>query len=101
MLAAIHVSPEAACGGAIGRLRDGDIVHLDAEAGTMQAEVDASEWAARTSAPLDLAANHVGVGRELFGLMRVQVGSAEQGGCALFVNEAAVNEAALDGTGEH
>ena len=87
VLAAIHVSPEAACAGAIGRLRDGDIVRIDAEAGTMQAEVEAAEWAARTSLPLDLAANHVGVGRELFGLMRVQVGSAEQGGCALFVDE--------------
>jgi len=96
VLAAIHVSPEAACDGAIGRLRDGDIVRIDAEAGTMHAEVDVAEWAARTSLPLDLAANHVGVGRELFGLMRVQVGSAEQGGCALFVDEHAVDDHAMD-----
>jgi phosphogluconate dehydratase len=45
--AAIHVSPEAAAGGPLARLRDGDIVRLDAVAGTLQALVDEAEWQAR------------------------------------------------------
>jgi phosphogluconate dehydratase len=92
VLAAIHVTPEAACNGAIGKLRDGDMIRIDAEAGIMQADVAAEEWAERVPRALDLAANRVGVGRELFGLMRVQVGSAEEGGCSLFVNETTVDE---------
>jgi phosphogluconate dehydratase len=87
VLAAIHVTPEAACGGAIAKLRDGDKIVIDAEAGTMRADVSAAEWDARAPRALDLASNRIGVGRELFGLMRAQVGSAEQGGCSLFVNE--------------
>jgi phosphogluconate dehydratase len=92
VLAAIHVTPEAACNGAIAKLRDGDMILIDAEAGTMHANVPADEWAARAQRPLDLASNRVGVGRELFGLMRAQVGSAEEGGCSLFVNEDAIGE---------
>ncbi len=87
VLAAIHVTPEAACGGAIAKLRDGDTILIDAEAGAMHADVDPAEWAARAPRPLDLSGNRVGVGRELFGLMRTHVGSAEQGACSLFVNE--------------
>ncbi|MBP6748143.1 MAG: phosphogluconate dehydratase [Xanthomonadaceae bacterium] len=87
VLAAIHVTPEAACGGAIAKLRDGDMILIDAEAGAMHADVDPAEWASRAPRPLDLRDNRVGVGRELFGLMRTQVGSAEEGACSLFVNE--------------
>ncbi len=88
VLAAIHVTPEAACGGAIARLRDGDIIRIDAEAGTMHADVPEAVWAARAPAAIDLRGNAHGVGRELFGLMRAQVGSAEQGACSLFVESA-------------
>lgn len=87
VLAAIHVTPEAACGGAIAKLRDGDMILIDAEAGAMHADVDPAEWNARAPRPLDLSDNRDGVGRELFGLMRAQVGSAEQGACSLFVHE--------------
>ncbi len=87
VLAAIHVTPEAACGGAIAKLRDGDPIRIDAEAGTLHADVPEAEWDARAKHSLDLASNRVGVGRELFGLMRMQVGSAEEGACSLFVNE--------------
>jgi phosphogluconate dehydratase len=87
VLAAIHVTPEAACGGAIAKLRDGDMIHIDAEAGTMRVDVSDAQWASRAPRSLDLADNRVGVGRELFGLMRVHVGSAEEGACSLFVNE--------------
>jgi phosphogluconate dehydratase len=84
VLAAIHVSPEAICGGAIGKLRDGDMIVIDADAGTMDAQVDAAEWAARAPAELDVSGNQYGLGRELFAHMRAVATVAEQGGTALF-----------------
>jgi phosphogluconate dehydratase len=85
VLAAIHVVPEAACGGAIGRIRDGDPLVIDAEHGELSVTIDATGFAARTPEPLALGANRVGFGRELFGLMRGNAGTAEQGACTLFV----------------
>ena len=82
--AAIHVSPEAAAGGPLAKVRDGDVIRLDANAETVQALVDADEWAARPLAlmPEDLrAANGVGMGRELFANMRRNALAAEQGAC--------------------
>jgi phosphogluconate dehydratase len=87
VLAAIHVVPEAACAGAIACLRDGDIVHIDAEAGILDVRVDADAWAARTPALPALAGNRCGSGRELFAAMRAHVGSAEQGASSLFIDE--------------
>jgi phosphogluconate dehydratase len=83
VLAAIHVVPEAACGGAIAKLRDGDLVRIDAEAGVL--EVEAVDWDARVPDRIDVAGNHFGLGRELFGLMRANAGTAEEGACSLFV----------------
>ncbi|WP_050522499.1 phosphogluconate dehydratase [Pseudorhodobacter wandonensis] len=75
--AAIHVSPEAACGGAIGRLRDGDIVRLDADAGTLEAVgVDLDS---RPLAEADLSGNAHGIGRELFDVFRQNVGPSTEG----------------------
>ena len=82
--AAIHVSPEVMHGGPLGKLRDGDLVRLDAVAGTLDALVDAAEWAARTPAKFTDAqaqTNGHGIGRELFAGMRRNVTSAEQGAC--------------------
>lgn len=53
----------------------------------MQAEVPEAEWAARTAVAPDLSGNAFGVGRELFGSMRVRVGDAESGACTLFVDD--------------
>ncbi|HJW47586.1 MAG TPA: phosphogluconate dehydratase [Lysobacter sp.] len=92
VLAAIHVSPEAADRGAIARVRDGDLIHIDADAGVMDARVDAGEWEARTPHLPSLQANRTGLGREMFALMRAQVGTAEQGACSLFVEEFEVDE---------
>ncbi len=86
VLAAIHVVPEAICGGAIALLHDGDLIAIDADAGTMDVRVDAGELAARAPATFDLAANTVGVGRELFASMRLHASSAELGACSLFVD---------------
>ncbi len=80
--AAIHVSPEALAGGALARVRDGDLIRLDAVAGTLQALVDESEWAAREvqSAPAQHKQTHAhDLGRELFAGMRRNVLSAEEG----------------------
>jgi phosphogluconate dehydratase len=82
--AAIHVSPEAMHGGPLGKLRDGDVVRLDAVADTLAALVDATTWAAREQAPLTDAQAQVNghdLGRELFAGMRRNVLSAEQGAC--------------------
>ena len=77
--AAIHVSPEAAEGGPIARLREGDMVRLDAEAGTLQALVPQAEWDARRPVEADLSANSHGLGRELFAGFRQLVGPAADG----------------------
>src|SRR6185312_7082694 len=65
---AIHASPEALGGGPLGKVRDGDIVRLDAEAGTLDALVDAATWAARTFVEAPPPAT--GMGREMFALFR-------------------------------
>jgi phosphogluconate dehydratase len=74
--AAIHVSPEAACGGPLAQLQDGDVIRLDALAGTLEVKADLS-----TRAPVqpDLSANGFGIGRELFEPFRRNVGTAETG----------------------
>ena len=80
--AAIHVSPEALAGGPLARVRDGDLIRLDALAGTLQALVEESEWAARDvqTAPAQHTETHAhDLGRELFAGMRRNVLSAEEG----------------------
>ncbi|MBK9493679.1 MAG: Phosphogluconate dehydratase [Alphaproteobacteria bacterium ADurb.BinA280] len=77
--AAIHITPEAANGGSIARLRDGDIVRLDTANGALHVLVNAQEWANREPATQDLSAAHVGLGRELFSVFRQRVGSADLG----------------------
>jgi phosphogluconate dehydratase len=80
--AAIHVSPEALAGGPLARLRDGDTVRLDANAGTLQALVPDDVWAARALAVPDAAHTEThghDLGRELFAGMRRNVLSAEEG----------------------
>ena len=79
--AAIHLSPEAARGGAIAKLQDGDVVRLCATTGTLSVLVDDSEWAGRAPAPMP--APHTGTGRELFALMRATADEAEKGGSAM------------------
>ena len=80
--AAIHVSPEALAGGPLGKVRDGDIVRLNAVVGTLNVLVDEEAWAKREIAKMSEAqaeSNAHGMGRELFGGMRRNVRSAEQG----------------------
>lgn len=80
--AAIHVSPEAMAGGPLAKVRDGDVIRLDAVAGTLEALVDVQTWAQRELATMSeqrRADNAHGLGRELFGGMRRNVRSAEEG----------------------
>ncbi|MDN5787425.1 phosphogluconate dehydratase [Pseudorhodobacter sp.] len=75
--AAIHVSPEAACGGALGKLQDGDLVRLDAQTGVL--DVVGVDLDARAPVQADLSGNHHGIGRELFEMFRQNVGPATEG----------------------
>jgi len=79
--AAIHLSPEALGGGPIGKVRDGDVIRLSADDGTLNALVDPAEWDARELAMTPRP--HIGTGRELFAFMRHGANAAEQGGSAL------------------
>jgi len=78
--AVIHVSPEALLAGPLGKVRTGDTIVIDAEAGVLDIEIDAGEWAAReVAAPTHQAENEVGFGRELFGVFRSAAAPAESG----------------------
>ena len=80
--AAIHVSPEAAAGGPLAKVTDGDVVRIDALTGELQVLVNEAEWAARPVSvmPDELRQrNSVGMGRGLFASMRARALSAEEG----------------------
>jgi len=74
--AAIHVCPEAAAGGPLARLQDGDIVTVNAETGILDVDADLST---RPTATPDLSANSHGMGREMFEIFRNSVGDASHG----------------------
>jgi phosphogluconate dehydratase len=79
--AAIHVTPEADDGGPLAYVRDGDIIRVDAHAGTLEIKVGQNELMSRTPAAPPPAG--FGYGRELFGWMRRAAGRADDGACAL------------------
>lgn len=80
--AAIHVSPEAAHGGPIAKLQDGDIVRLDAPNGTL--EVLSDGFDARSPVSIDLNPNKHGIGREMFEVFRQAAGPANTGAVSIF-----------------
>ncbi|NKL76598.1 phosphogluconate dehydratase [Rhizobium leguminosarum] len=82
--AAIHVTPEAVDGGPIARIREGDIIRLDAIKGTLELLVDAADLAEREPVVVDLSDNEFGMGRELFAPFRRAVGPSDQGASVLF-----------------
>lgn len=80
--AAIHLSPEAAAGGSIAKIKEGDVIRINAVVGSMNVLIDEDTWAERRPAILSEATkirNGHGIGRELFGNMRKNVLSAEEG----------------------
>ena len=76
---AIHLSPEAAHGGPIARVKDGDVIRLDTEAGRLDLLVDPAEFEARSAAPFRPNRAPAGLGREMFDLFRMNVGAAATG----------------------
>ncbi|MBB2699274.1 UNVERIFIED_ORG: phosphogluconate dehydratase [Rhizobium esperanzae] len=82
--AAIHVTPEAVDGGPIARIKNGDIIRLDAIKGTLEVLVDAADLAEREPVTVDLSDNEFGMGRELFAPFRRAVGASDQGASVLF-----------------
>ncbi|MEP0518918.1 MAG: phosphogluconate dehydratase [Hyphomicrobiales bacterium] len=82
--AAIHVTPEAACGGIIGKINEGDMIRLDAEAGTIEILVDDAELNERIIAQADLSGNEFGMGRDMFATFRAVAGSADTGASSIY-----------------
>lgn len=78
--AVIHLSPEALLDGPLGKVRSGDVITLDAEAGRLDVDVDEAEWARRANEkPVHRREHELGFGRELFGVFRAAALPAEQG----------------------
>ncbi|WCK69449.1 phosphogluconate dehydratase [Agrobacterium tumefaciens] len=77
--AAIHMTPEASDGGPISKIRDGDLIRLDANEGTLTFLGDEQEFLSRVSVSHDLRSQHFGMGRELFARCRSMVSSADRG----------------------
>jgi phosphogluconate dehydratase len=81
--AAIHVTPECASGGALARVRDGDLLRLDCHAGVLEARVPEEEWQSRQAAVSSSVRSEFGTGRELFAGFRRNAGDAEAGAMSL------------------
>ena len=81
---AIHVTPGAERGGPLARVRDGDVIRLDAQTGELSVHIDAATFAAREAVQCDRSASHHGMGRELFGHFRSIVSTPDTGACVLF-----------------
>lgn len=82
--AAIHVSPECLLDGPLRKVRDGDIIQLDANTGALNAKVPEAEWNSRNPEHPDLSRKTVNMGRELFTAFRHHVSSAELGAVSVF-----------------
>jgi phosphogluconate dehydratase len=78
--AAIHLTPEVASGGPLGKVCDGDVIRLDSMKGTLEALVPEETWSRRPVATANLTGNASGVGRELFRAFRATAAPAEEGG---------------------
>lgn len=78
---AIHMTPEAASGGMIAKIQEGDMLRLDSDNGTLELLVTSETLESRTVVTADLSNNHFGMGRELFASMRDNVSGAEEGAC--------------------
>jgi phosphogluconate dehydratase len=82
--AAIHVTPEALCGGLLAKVRDGDLIRIDVKAGVMELLVAEAELADREAAEAGLVEQHSGAGRQIFASLRSDMLGAEEGASSLF-----------------
>ena len=87
--AAIHVTPECLAGGALAKVRTGDVILLDAERGILDVRLDAEELSHRPPSTVDLNANRFGFGRELFNGFRDHATGAEEGAMSFMLPEEA------------
>ena len=87
--AAIHVTPESSAGGPLARIRDGDLIKLDARNGQLEVRLDERELQSRPLQTKPDSDRHWGLGRELFDGFRQRVNGAEQGAMSIFVDAAA------------
>ena len=83
VLAAIHVAPETLAGGAIGKVRDGDLVRIDVAKGELNVDLSEDELAARDPAGAGSEDGTLGMGRELFAVFRANAGDSESGATVL------------------
>ncbi len=81
---AIHCSPEAAAGGNIAKIRDRDIIVMDAKNSRLEVKLDPQELEQRTCAPADLTGSHFGMGRQIFAALRMHQLGADEGASAVF-----------------
>ncbi len=84
--AAIHIVPEAASGGLLSKVRDGDMLRVNAVTGELMFVGDQAELEAREAAPQPNVGQR-GCGRELFAINRDNISNAEQGASFLFSGE--------------
>lgn len=82
--AAIHVTPEAFCGGVLAKVRDGDVIRIDAGRGVLELLVSREELAQRDYADALLEAHRSGLGRQIFAPLRRDMMGAEEGASSLF-----------------
>lgn len=91
--AAIHVTPECLAGGALAKVRTGDVIVVDAEGGVLDVRVSEDELAGRAPEAVDLAANRFGLGRELFNGFREHATGAEAGAMTFMLPDEAAPKA--------
>jgi phosphogluconate dehydratase len=84
ILSALHVTPEAQSGGAIGLIRNGDEITIDASAGRLEIAVDADTLATRVPVRANAGAGGLWLGRDLFSAFRATVGPADLGAASLW-----------------
>lgn len=82
--AAIHVTPEALCGGLLAKVQDGDMIRVDVGNGSLELLVDKAELAKREYAEAELETQRYGVGRQIFAALRSDMLGAEEGASSLF-----------------
>lgn len=80
---AIHVTPEAYTGGLLSKVKDGDMIRVNARTGELQLLIDEQEIAERPVYKHGLSDKHIGCGRELFGALRRNLSDAEKGACSI------------------
>ena len=81
---AIHVTPEAFCGGFLAKVRDGDLIRIDAEGGRLDLLVGEEELQGRPWADIDLESHRKGMGRQIFAPLRANMMGAEEGASSIF-----------------